>query len=196
MMAEKRLEFALREPQGQDQGQEVLPTLIEENGFSIPGAALCLEFVNEAYPDAQLLGDEPYARVEARRLAHYFLFDISKWVTQPLLDEKLYKPLSRIGPANSQVVADAQTLKQDFLEFLTQLYAANNWLAGPSYSVADIAAAAQVSTLDFMNEIAWDNFRDLKRWYARVKSRRAMASVLADKVDGVVTPSHYANPDF
>ena len=72
----------------------------------------------------------------------------------------------------------------------------NNWLAGPSFSVVDIFAAAHISTLDFIGAIDWEQHIAVQRWYRRVKSRRSLTGVLKDIVDSNNPPNQYADPDF
>jgi glutathione S-transferase len=63
-------------------------------------------------------------------------------------------------------------------------------------SIADLMAAASLSVLDFMNDMNWDDWAELKIWYARIKSRPAFRALLADQVTGITPPGHYTNLDF
>ena len=70
------------------------------------------------------------------------------------------------------------------------------WLAGDDFSLADIAAAAQLSCLDYVGDVPWENHPDAKDWYARVKSRPSFRPLLADHLTGLRPPLHYADLDF
>jgi len=70
------------------------------------------------------------------------------------------------------------------------------WLAGDEMSFADLAAAAQISSVDYLGEIPWEDYPVAKLWYARLKSRRAFRSLLADRVPGIMPVTHYADLDF
>ena len=63
-------------------------------------------------------------------------------------------------------------------------------------TMADIAASAHLSIVDYFGEIPWGNYPLVKEWYALMKSRPAFRPVLEDRVAGFAPPSHYANPDF
>ena len=63
-------------------------------------------------------------------------------------------------------------------------------------SIADFAAAAQLSSLDYVGDVDWGRNAPLKEWYAKVKSRPAFRSLLADLVPGFTPPEHYADLDF
>ncbi|HBS36693.1 MAG TPA: glutathione S-transferase, partial [Parvularcula sp.] len=58
------------------------------------------------------------------------------------------------------------------------------------------AAAAALSVNDYFSLVPWADFPDVRDWYARLKSRPSMRGLLADALDGVPAPAHYANPDF
>ncbi|MEO9191679.1 MAG: glutathione S-transferase family protein, partial [Acetobacteraceae bacterium] len=69
-------------------------------------------------------------------------------------------------------------------------------LAGASISLADFAAAAHFSALDYIGDVDWTVAPAAKEWYARMKSRPSFRGVLADRVPGVTPPEHYADLDF
>jgi len=71
-----------------------------------------------------------------------------------------------------------------------------DWLAGKSFSLADIAGAANMSCLDFLGEIKWRDWPELKRWYQTVKSRPSVQALLQDRVAGLRPPRHYTDLDF
>jgi len=47
----------------------------------------------------------------------------------------------------------------------------NRWLAGDHLSLADLAAAAHLSSLDYLGDVPWADFAAAKSWYQRIKSR-------------------------
>jgi hypothetical protein len=51
-------------------------------------------------------------------------------------------------------------------------------------TLADFAAAAQLSCLDYVSDVPWDKYEAVKDWYAKIKSRPAFRSLLADQVPG------------
>ena len=60
----------------------------------------------------------------------------------------------------------------------------------------DFAAAAHLSCLDYISDVDWHRSEIVKEWYAKIKSRPAFRSILADQVPGFRPPSHYADLDF
>ena len=63
-------------------------------------------------------------------------------------------------------------------------------------TVADFAAAAHLSCLDYVGDVDWTRNPGLHEWYAKIKSRPAFRSILADLVAGFTPPEHYADLDF
>jgi glutathione S-transferase len=70
------------------------------------------------------------------------------------------------------------------------------WLAGDMLTIADFAAAAQLSCLDYVSDVDWARNTGVHEWYAKIKSRPAFRSILADLVPGFTPPQHYADLDF
>ena len=69
-------------------------------------------------------------------------------------------------------------------------------MAGDGFSLADLAAAAHLSVLDFMGDVDWTVSAGAREWYARVKSRPSFRPLLTDRVAGMTPPEHYADLDF
>ena len=82
------------------------------------------------------------------------------------------------------------------LDYISWLGDRRNWLAGDDFSLADIAAAAQISAIDYLGDVAWEQHREAAEWYARVKSRPSFRQILADTWPGTQPPAHYADLDF
>ena len=82
------------------------------------------------------------------------------------------------------------------LDYMTWLLEQRRWLAGNEMSLADFAAAAHLSCLDYRSEVDWNRSEIVKDWYAKIKSRPAFRSLLADQVPGFLPPAHYADLDF
>jgi glutathione S-transferase len=61
---------------------------------------------------------------------------------------------------------------------------------GDEISFADVAAAAQLSTVDYFGEAPWEQYPAAKTWYSLMKSRRCFRSILADRVPSRPPPLH------
>ncbi|MFP5513719.1 MAG: glutathione S-transferase family protein [Alphaproteobacteria bacterium] len=187
---ERRTDFLKMNPAGE------VPVLVEEDGTVVAGGLAVIEYLEEAYPDTPLLPREVAARAEVRRIADWFLHKFEREVGENLVGEKLIKRLSGQGhpfaPAIRAGLANI-TYHLDYIAFLSER---RPWLAGSAFTLADIAAAAQLSCLDYIDNVPWDRSPEAKDWYARIKSRPSFRALLADNITGCPPPRHYADLDF
>ncbi len=204
VLAEKRLPFELRVEKVWERREEYLelnpagtvPTLIEDNGLVIPDSSVICEYLDEAYPDSSLMGRTLAERIEVRRLACWFDGKFAAEVTNNLYGEKYLRRLTRRGNPDPGAIRTGYTALRYHLDYIGWLAETRKWLAGSALSLADFAAAAHLSTLDFIGELDWSISPPAKDWYARMKSRPSFRGVLADRVSGAAPPPHYADLDF
>ncbi|MBN8899723.1 MAG: glutathione S-transferase [Rhodospirillales bacterium 69-11] len=204
VLAEKRLPFELRVEKVWERRPEYLelnpagtvPTLIEDNGLVIPDSGVICEYLDEAYPDTGLMGRTLAERVEVRRLTAWFDGKFAAEVTRNLLGEKHMRRIAGRGNPDPSAIRTGYTAIRYHMEYIGWLAETRKWLAGASMSLADFAAAAHLSALDFIGDVDWSLSAPAKDWYARMKSRPSFRGVLADRVPGVVPPQHYLDLDF
>ena len=203
-LGEKRIPFETRIERVWERREEfvsvnpaaTVPVLQEANGLSIVDSNAICEYLDEAYPDMPLLGRTLAERAEVRRLVAWFDHKFYTEVTRNLLFEKQMKrTLGRGNPDAASIRAGYANLKPH-MEYIGWLAETRAWLAGPALTLADLAAAAQLSALDFIGDIDWSLTDAAKDWYARIKSRPSFRPLLADRVSGVTPPAHYADLDF
>ena len=156
--------------------------------------AIC-EFLEETHTGS-LLGKTPFDRAETRRLIGWFMRKMAHEVTDLLVHEKALKRLSGSNEPDSNVIRAGCANIRGHLNYIGWLTERRNWLAGDALSLADLAAGAQLSIVDYLGDVPWDAFPLAKDWYARLKSRPSFRSLLGDRVAGFPPPAHYANLDF
>jgi glutathione S-transferase len=187
---ERRPEFLEINPAGE------VPVLVEEDGGAIIGSNAICEYFEEISSAPSLLGDEPRRRAETRRLVAWFDHNFGQEVTENLVVEKLMKRLAGSGqPSSAAIRAGLQNI-HPHLDYLSYLADRRNWLAGDEFSLADIAAAAHLSAVDYIGDVPWDKHPRAREWYARLKSRPSFRPLLADHVPGAPPSPHYADLDF
>ena len=204
VLSEKRLPFELRVEKVWERRPEYLelnpagtvPTLIEDHGLVVPDSGVIGEYLEEAYPDTPLLGATLAERIEVRRLVAWFDGKFAAEVTRNLVGEKHMKRLLGRGNPDAGALRTGYTAIKHHLEYVGWLSETRRWLAGASISLADFAAAAHFSALDYIGDVDWTVAPAAKDWYARMKSRPSFRGVLADRVPGVTPPEHYADLDF
>ena len=187
---ERRHDFLAMNPAGE------VPVLADPDGPALSGATVIVEYLDEIQPEPTLLGENAIERAETRRLADWFNRKFNAEVTENLLGEKVMKRFLGIGKPDATAIRAGYRNLRYHLDYIAYLTERRNWLAGDVLSYADIAAAAHLSSLDYINEISWENCEPVKTWYARIKSRPSFRSLLSDKIPGIPSPNHYADLDF
>lgn len=202
-MAEKRLEVELVEERYWEQDPDFLrrnpaakvPILKMDGKMMADSNAIC-EYLDEKYPEPALLPRDADGRYEVRRLVAWFDDKFHHEVTSKLLYERVNKKLMGTGyPDSTNVKAGAKAIKYH-LDYMAWLLDHRRWLAGDVMTMADFAAAAHLSALDYISDVDWNRSAVVKDWYATIKSRPAFRAILADQVPGFPPPAHYADLDF
>ncbi len=173
-----------------------LPVLVEPDGYTLTNHQAISEYINEVFPVPTLLGETAKGRAEIRRIAN--LFDTSFYmdVFKPLVGERVYKALQGEGAPNSLLIRAARENLKHYLKYVNWLAERRSYLGGRNLSLADLTVAAHLSVLDYLGEIAWENYPDAKPWYAKIKSRPSFNSLLNDKLAGIMPSETYTNLDF
>lgn len=187
---ERRTEFFTLNPAGE------VPVLVDQDGKAIVDANAICEYLEETYASPNLLGHDPHARAETRRLIAWFDGKFNREVSAYLVDEKMMKRFVGLGEPNSHAIRAGKANIGHHLDYISYLIERRNWLAGDQFTLADIAAAAHLSCIDYLGDVPWDNHPVAKQWYMRIKSRPAFRGLLADHIPGVPPPKHYAQLDF
>ena len=79
---------------------------------------------------------------------------------------------------------------------MDHLLDSRSWLAGKTLTLADFTAASHLSCLDYISDVDWSRSTNVKGWYAKIKSRPAFRTILADQISGFPPPRHYTDLDF
>ncbi|MDA0702206.1 MAG: glutathione S-transferase family protein [Proteobacteria bacterium] len=187
---ERRVEFLAFNPAGQ------VPVLVEEDGSVIADSMAICEYLEEISPAVPLIGGSPAERAEVRRIAQWFDLKFGREVSTLLTNEKLLRRfLGRGEPDAASIRAGLQNIHYH-LDYIGWLAERRNWLAGDDFSLADIAAGAHLSCVDYLGDVPWQDHEGAKQWYQRIKSRPSFRPLLADHIPGAPPPKHYADLDF
>jgi glutathione S-transferase len=189
---DRRLEFFALNPAGE------VPVLLEPDGAAISGNYAIVEYLEESYRDAnkRFVGGSIPERAEVRRIVDWFDRKFDWEVTQNILFEKVFKRLLRCGEPQSDAIRAGKKNILYHLEYIAHLTREHRFLAGDMLTLADMAATAHLSALDYLGDIPWEHNAKAKEWYALMKSRPSVRSVLADRIPSFQPPEHYENPDF
>jgi glutathione S-transferase len=194
---ERREEFLLLNPAG------TIPVLVADGQPPVPGAAIIAEYLEETRRGSgmeHLLPDKPGDRVEVRRLASWFNDKFHEEVSGPLVTERVFKRHMTKeqggGPPDTEALRAARHNFRYHLSYIGWLVRTRDWLAGERLTLADLAAAAHLSSADYLGEVPWNEDEAAKNWYARVKSRPSFRPLLAETLAGLPASKTYADLDF
>ena len=202
-LAEKKIEVELVEERYWEPSQDFLrrnpagkvPILKIDGKVLTESAPIC-EYLEDLHPSPPLMPKGSAERYEVRRLIGWFDDKFHNEVTSKLLYERVNKKVMGQGyPDSKHVKAGAKAIKYH-LDYMAWLLDQRRWLAGDNMTLADFAAAAHLSALDYISDVDWNRSEVVKDWYAKIKSRPAFRSILADQVPGFPPPAHYADLDF
>jgi len=187
---ERRLEFFALNPAGE------VPVLLDLEDRAVSGHYAIMEYIEEMHPEPNFIGKSIGERAEVRRLISWFDNKFDYEVTQNMLFEKHFKRLMYGLTPNTEAIRVGTRNILYHLDYIGYLTENRKWLAGERISLADFAAAAHFSALDYFGDVPWEHNANAKQWYALVKSRPSIRAVLNDRISGYRPPEHYDNPDF
>ena len=187
---ERRHEFLSINPAG------TVPVFIEDDGTTISTSQAIAEYLEETSKEPALIFGTALQRAEIRRLCNWFDVKFNTEVTEYLLGEKIMKRFLGLGEPSSETIRAGYANIDTHLGYIEYLAEQRAWLAGEHFSLADIAAASHISCIDYLGDIAWEDYQQAKQWYARIKSRPSFRPLLQDLIPGTRPPAHYKNLDF
>ena len=173
-------------------GRTPVLRLDEKNLTLIDSQAIC-EYFEETVDKSPLILGTAIGRAEIRRLTALFDESFFADVTHPLLHEKMKKRTVLRQPPDSTALRKAMRMAHEHLEYVDWLIGNNRWLAGAQLSLADFAAAAQISVADYLGGIDWAGHEEAHGWYRVMKSRPSFRPLLVEKMEGVPPPKNYAD---
>ncbi|MBU98784.1 MAG: glutathione S-transferase [Rhodospirillaceae bacterium] len=173
-----------------------VPVFIEDDGTTISTSQAIAEYLEETSIEPALIFGTALQRAEIRRLCNWFDVKFNTEVTEYLLGEKLMKRFLGLGEPSSETIRAGYANIDTHLGYIEYLAEQRVWLAGENFSLADITAASHISCIDYLGDIAWEDYQQAKQWYARIKSRPSFRPLLQDLIPGTQPPDHYKNLDF
>ena len=201
-LSEKGVDFELKRADPWDGGDALFalnpagrtPVLHdpEYNRALCDSQAIC-EFFEESVEASPLLPGTALQRAEIRRLVALFDEAFFADVTHPLLHEKMKKRLVLKTSPDAATLRHAMRLAHAHLDYIDWLVDNRRWLAGAQLSLADFAAAAQISVADYLGGIDWSGHDGAHGWYRVMKSRPNFRPLLSTKMEGIPPPRHYAD---
>lgn len=203
LMAEKKMLYVLKEENPWALSKDILkinpagelPIFIFD-GNIIAGNYAISEFLEETYTQNRLIHGNNRERAETRRLIDWFDNKFYREVYQYIVGEKIYKRFALRQPPESKRIKTGINNLRFHLEYIDWIVERNNYLVGNNFSLADISAAAQLSVIDYLGDVQWEDYKNAKLWFSKIKSRPSFKEILNDRIKGIYPSQHYADLDF
>ena len=173
------------------------PTLVGPQATTVlvDSVAIC-EYFEETVERMPLLGAGPVERAETRRLVAWFDQKFYAEVGVLLLQERMFKRVVQRSSPDAGLLRQAARGVESHLDYIEYLLDHRRWLAGQTFSLADIAAASQISIADYLGGVDWTGHNQAKQWYSALKSRPSVRPLLAERMENIGPPAHYDKLDF
>jgi glutathione S-transferase len=188
----RRDEFLDMNPAGQT------PVMVdaERRGQPLADSMAICEYFEETVEKSAMLNGTAANRAEIRRLVAWFDTQFFREITAPLLEERMVKRLVHRMTPDAGTLREAMKSAVGHLDYIDYLLDHRTWLAGPTMSLADLAAAAQISVADYLGGIDWKSHESAKRWYVGMKSRPSFRPLLAERMEVISPHSDYEKLDL
>ena len=167
-----------------------------EKGIKIADSRAICEYIDETVEAAPMMNGPSLYRAEIRRLVAWFDERFFIDVTAPLMQERLRKRVIYRAPPDATVLREAMRAANAHLDYIDYLIDTRSWLAGGTMSMADLAAAAQISVADYLGGIDWAGHEQTRAWYAMFKSRPSFRPLLSERMGNIPPPAYYEKVDF
>lgn len=181
-----------------------LPVFADDNEVVVSPASVIAEYLAETrgvrFGEDSLMPPIAAERAETRRLVAWFGDKMHAEVTRPLVQELVLKRLASSGRGggspDSTAIRAGRSNVHYHLRYIGYLVERRDWLGGRKMTLADLAAAAEISCLDYIGELPWNDNEAAKSWYARIKSRPSFRPILADRLRHLPPSASYGELDF
>lgn len=203
LLAEKKLSAELKEVSPWDGGHllseltafPTLPMLVEPGGLALTGTRVILDFLDDTHKTPGLRPALPGDRAEMARIIDCVERLLAGEVGATLLAERIDQRVRRIGSPDTRRLRAGFDSLRVYLQHFDALADRRPFIAGPTFSLADIVLAAHLSCFDYFGDLDLTGHDGLATWYLRMKSRPAFRALLADSLPGAPPHAHYASLD-
>lgn len=201
LLSEKRCSFKLREERPWEKNAAVIdPSAdiprLEVGSYVLSSVYAICEYLEEVESPGVFITTDKLMNAEIRRLFYWFSDRFYNEVTRYFLEEKVMSHYMNRGAPRTQFIRAARNNLNHHLDYMELLLHSRKRLAGNSLSLADLAAATQISVVDYLGDMDWGQHQLTKEWYAVLKSRPGFRALLSDRLPGFTPPPHYQNLDF
>lgn len=190
---DRRKEFIAMNPAG------TVPVLFDNsNAAVVVNSSVIIEYIEEKHSETKsFLGKSVADRAEVRRLQYWFDEKFYQEVSKYVLNERYFGRYSASSHSpNSEILRVARRNLNIHFGYIEYLLESRRYLAGEQISIADFAAACQISALDYFGDINWHHYLPAKDWYSLIKSHKIFGEILKDRIPSITPVEWYSKLDF
>jgi glutathione S-transferase len=144
-----------------------------------------------------LMATDMLDEYEIQRLHMWFDKKFFNEVTSYIIDEMFLNTFRKSGKTtNMDKIMVALDNFEKHINYIEFLLTKRKYLGGESFSIADIAATAQISILDYLSLVDWEKHSKFKDWYISIKQKIGFRRILEDKIFGFEPNALYNKLDF
>ena len=166
------------------------------DGHVISGNYSITEYLEESSPQYKLLPEDLKERAKIREIMNWFDVKFYNEVYKYIVAEKIIKRFQLKQAPNSKVLKAGLNNLKYHMQYIDYLADRNSYIASSKLSLADLTVAAHLSVIDYLGDISWNDYKNAKLWYAKIKSRPSFKDILKDNIRGIHPSVNYANLDF
>jgi glutathione S-transferase len=141
-------------------------------------------------------GENRRDSIEIQRLHMWFDKKFYNEVSKYFIEEIFLNTMIGNDSTNTAKIGVGNVNLDMHIRYMEFLLSKRKWLASEIFSMADIAAATQISVIDYLGYVKWDKHPKLKEWYMTVKSKKGFRNMLTEKIPGFTPSKHYSELDF
>lgn len=162
---------------------------------------ICEYIANEEHDRNELdyfdfLGSNSKEKYEIQRLHMWFDKKFYQDVSRYIIEETFLNTLNGINNTNMDKLNVALKNLELHIKYIEYLLSKHRWIASEIFTIADIAAATQLSIVDYLGYIDWNRYIKMREWYRIIKSKKGFRNILFDKIPGYKPSKFYSELDF
>jgi glutathione S-transferase len=146
--------------------------------------------------DLKNFDDDIRINCEIRRLNNWCNNKLYREVVKIFIDEKIIKPKIINSTPDTQIIRIARKNLIAHFQYFTTILKKREWIAKNSFCISDVVLSSHISVLDYLNEINWEKYPEIKQYYCIIKSQPSFRGILEDIIIGFTPPEHYLLLDF
>jgi glutathione S-transferase len=170
--------------------------ILQKNNDFIFGLYPLIEYLTDLKDKDYMLGNYNLDKSITRTMIDWCSNKFHDESVYPLIKQKILLNYDRSIQVDSTLIRTSKNNLRKHLAFLEDILTNIGAMSLERLCLSDLCIAVYISYLDYLNEIDWIKFLELKQWYSAVKSRPSFKFILEESFKGLIPASQFKNLDF